>query len=222
MSDIEIGFGSQGHVTIHEFEGSKCALKKVYEKAVYERERDALLKLQHIPGVIKLIKHNDESQELYLELGYGDAWKYVMDFRINRLTNDEVHNLIIQLITTVIQIHKSGIVHRDINPSNIIIIIDPKYGAQLRLCDFGFAVTTNSEMEIAGTDNYIAPELTVMETDAIVKVEERHDAYSVARVWWWLLQYTEASDIDKEDKRIIKTLGRDRNLESSLGLLRAP
>jgi serine/threonine protein kinase len=222
MSDIEIGFGSQGHVTIHEFESSKCAVKKIYEKIVYERERDVLLKLQHIPGVIKLIKHNDESQELFLELGYGDAWKYVMDFRINRLTNDEVHDLIIQLITTVIQIHKSGIVHRDINPSNIIIIIDPEHSAQLRLCDFGFAVAVNSEMEIVGTDNYIAPELVAMETDAIVKVEERQDAYSVARVWSWLLQYTEKSDIGKKDKLMIKALVRDRDLEFSLGPLCSP
>jgi serine/threonine protein kinase len=197
-------------------------IEKIYEKVVYERERDALLKLQHIPGVIKLIKHDDETQELYLELGYGDVWKYVMDFRINRLTNDEVHDLIIQLITTIIQIHKSGIVHRDINPSNIIIIIDPKCGAQLRLCDFGFAAAVNSEMEIAGTDNYIAPELAAMETDAIVKVEERHDAYSVARVWSWLLQYTEKSDIGKKDKLMIKALVRDRDLEFSLGPLRSP
>jgi hypothetical protein len=37
MSDNEIGFGSQGHVTIHEFGGSKCALKR-FMKRLYMKE----------------------------------------------------------------------------------------------------------------------------------------------------------------------------------------
>lgn len=213
MSDNEIGFGSQGEVALEEINGAKYAVKKIWEKSVYEQERDVLLKLQHIPGIIKLIKYDDHSQRLFLELGYKDCWNYIRDPLRGQSSIDQISDLMIQLITVVIEMHKSKIVHRDINPSNIIIILESEHNPQLRLCDFGFAVPTNSEVEVNGTDGYLAPEI---KDEKIAIVKEEHDAYSVARLWWWLLENVSCFDSIDCHKKKIKALIKHRNLEASL------
>ena len=48
-----------------------------------------------------------------------------------------------------------GIIHRDIKPENLLL--DEDYN--LKLCDFGWATTNFTEIDICGTFEYMAPEI---------------------------------------------------------------
>jgi diguanylate cyclase (GGDEF)-like protein len=77
----------------------------------------------------------------------------------------EVVRLAHELARTLAEMHARGVVHRDINPANILLAGD---GRLPYLVDFGFASTTVGEVrpdfthhsEIVGTLPYLAPEQT--------------------------------------------------------------
>jgi serine/threonine protein kinase len=212
MADKDLGFGSQADVTLHEIDGVKCAMKTFIDETDYLRERDVLFQLQHIPGVIELIGWNDKEKRLYLELGYSDCYEYVR-WRKEALTIDEVAEFMTQILTIAIKVNAAGIVHRDINTTNIIVILNSENRPQFRLCDFGFAVPIKTECEVVGTENFIPPEL---ESKNVAIAEEKHDAYSVARMWYWFLENVKEGEDATDHKNKIKELIRHRNMEQSL------
>lgn len=74
------------------------------------------------------------------------------------LTDDEVKIITVGICNGLSAIHKEGIVHRDINPSNIMIT---KSG-EVKIIDFGISrfvkVGVSSDTQILGTQGYAAPE----------------------------------------------------------------
>lgn len=86
----------------------------------------------------------------------------------------EVCGIIGQLLEVLQTIHKEGIVHRDINPDNIIISSD----GVLKLIDFGIAREKkegkNQDTTILGTVGYAAPEQF-----GFLQTDERADIYAV-------------------------------------------
>lgn len=86
----------------------------------------------------------------------------------------EVCGIIRQLLEVLQTIHAEGIVHRDINPDNIIISGD----GVLKLIDFGIArekkVGKNQDTTILGTVGYAAPEQF-----GFLQTDERADIYAV-------------------------------------------
>ncbi|MBT6767275.1 MAG: protein kinase, partial [Prolixibacteraceae bacterium] len=81
----------------------------------------------------------------------------------NKLSTLEVLNIFIQLADILDYIHLEGIIHKDINPGNIMIA---KNG-DIKLLDFDISSNLNSETnkilnvdQIEGTLNYISPEQT--------------------------------------------------------------
>lgn len=93
----------------------------------------------------------------------------------NGLLEETVASNIVQQLLEVLQVvHAEGIVHRDINPDNIMISGD----GVLKLIDFGIArekkAGKNQDTTILGTVGYAAPEqFGFMQTD------ERTDIYAV-------------------------------------------
>ena len=90
------------------------------------------------------------------------------------LQEEAVCNLVGQLLEILQVVHAQGIVHRDINPDNIMISGD----GVLKLIDFGIAremkAGKNQDTTILGTVGYAAPEqFGFMQTD------ERTDIYAV-------------------------------------------
>lgn len=64
-------------------------------------------------------------------------------------------NYLIQICSALAYAHQHGIVHRDINPSNIIV----QPNDQIKILDFGLACPAGTEdFSNAGTASYMAPE----------------------------------------------------------------
>ena len=64
-----------------------------------------------------------------------------------------------QALEALAYLHQRGIIHRDLKPDNMLVVDD-----QLKLLDFGLAVEQNYAAQhaadsVAGTINYMAPEL---------------------------------------------------------------
>jgi len=111
------------------------------------------------------------------------------------------------LLDTVGFLHSQGIVHRDINPSNLIL--EP--GRDIVLIDFGVAkwkAARYSEVR-AGTRLYSAPE----QFDEPGKVGEASDLFAIASTTFYVLSAQEPPEITLKTERVKELLGRtNRNI----------
>ena len=74
------------------------------------------------------------------------------------LSDLETKNIALQICNGLKQVHKLGIVHRDINPNNIMLAAD----GTVKIIDFGISRTVkrnqSCDTEILGTHGFTAPE----------------------------------------------------------------
>jgi len=98
-----------------------------------------------------------------------------------RLSVKQIVSLLQRAADAIDYAHRSGIVHRDIKPGNIMLV-----GAGLKVMDFGVARLDNSNLTAAGavvgSIRYMAPEQMLGE-----KVDGRADIFSLAAVAYELL-----------------------------------
>jgi tetratricopeptide (TPR) repeat protein len=98
----------------------------------------------------------------------------------------ETADLAAQVADALDYAHRHGIIHRDVNPRNILI--DPD--GQPHVTDFGLArreegsILVTLEGEILGTPAYMAPEQAAGE---VSKIDRRSDVYSLGVVLYELL-----------------------------------
>ena len=115
----------------------------------------------------------DGTYYIAMEYVEGETLKDLIRRR-SRLSGNESVAVTLQLLAAVDFAHRSGIVHRDIKPQNIMI--DPHGTA--KVMDFGIARAGDSGMteagSILGTAQYLAPEQAKG-----YPVDERSDLYSV-------------------------------------------
>src|SRR5262249_5294396 len=119
----------------------------------------------------------DRSPYMIMELATGET----LAARLMRgpMTETEVVELGRQLTSALIEVHKSGLVHRDVKPKNIVF--DSVTG-RMRLVDFGFAASIDAAfriMEPVGTLEYAAPEQV---SDMRQRVDGRADLYALGCV----------------------------------------
>jgi eukaryotic-like serine/threonine-protein kinase len=86
------------------------------------------------------------------------------------LTLEDKLNYIVDLLQALIYLHRQRVLHRDLKPSNVVI----DQMGHLHVLDFGIATSGDYALEIAGTMNYLAPELLLGEA-----VSVQSDLYSV-------------------------------------------
>jgi len=72
---------------------------------------------------------------------------------IPRLPVDECVRVGIRLASALARLHREGLIHRDVKPSNIIFI-----GGQPKLADIGLVVEESKARSYVGTEGYIPPE----------------------------------------------------------------
>jgi serine/threonine protein kinase len=111
-----------------------------------------------VPGVIKLIDYFDTADSFYIVMERFNS-KDLFDFISEQgpLSEALSRDLFSQLVNTVSECHKKGVVHRDIKDENILM--DIKAG-KTKLIDFGSGAIIENRVyqEFKGTRVYSPPE----------------------------------------------------------------
>jgi PAS domain S-box-containing protein len=130
------------------------------------------------PWIAQALAMDDDEQRIIFE----DIGGFSLDALAgnDELTLDDKLEIAMSLATALQSVHDEGVIHRDLNPSNIVICVD---SLELRLIDFGLATLTPREYpqqdpsgQLSGTLPYISPE----QTGRINRVMDyRTDLYSL-------------------------------------------
>jgi serine/threonine protein kinase len=112
--------------------------------------------------------------DFYLEMEYVEGATLRNFIKTHEFDWERILKFIKQVGSAIQKIHDSGIIHRDLNPRNIMV---DKNG-DLKVMDFGVAKIIGVEGltrdgQVVGTTDYIAPEQSRGE-----RVDERADIYS--------------------------------------------
>lgn len=138
-----------------------------------------LIKDLHLDGIVNVIslEYSDNTPLLILEDIAGKSLQHILEQRTIAL--EEGLEIAIKLSESLAQIHRHGIIHKDIKPHNIIYNETSKV---LKITDFGIASRLQQDAAISpsshfeGTLAYISPEQTGRMNRA---VDHRSDLYSL-------------------------------------------
>ena len=132
--------------------------------ARYQQEFEILTHLESltgVPTVYGLEKYHNSLVMILEDFGGISLKKFVHD---HAPPLPELLKIIIQIVTILSDIHSKGIIHKDINPANIIIHPETH---EIKLIDFGIASMLNHEKQLftsldhlEGTLSYMSPEQT--------------------------------------------------------------
>lgn len=127
--------------TIVPYAGSEASFQKGCDH--FRKEASILREFQHLSSIVSVKDILEANGTVYLVMEYIDGItlkQYVKENGV--LTYHELLSLITPVIQALIQIHKRGILHRDISPENIMVGTDN----QFHLIDFGAASYENSHI----------------------------------------------------------------------------
>jgi len=147
------GFGLVSLVT-HNLSKTRFAIKRLHSKSPedqkdIQREIDALAPLNH-SNIVRCQHSFKNNGSLYLVMEYCSGGSLAdRILKRGKLAEDELVALFLDLTKAFDFLHKKGIIHHDIKPSNILFTDD----GTIRISDFG---CMNTDF---GTKVYYAPEL---------------------------------------------------------------
>ena len=111
----------------------------VYEKGMQKFLKEArdISKLKDIPHIVKVLDFFYENQTAYIVMEYiqGITMDEYLLKQGGSVSVSEILSILSPLIDSLIELHKKGILHRDISPNNIMI----DDGGNIYLIDFGAA-----------------------------------------------------------------------------------
>ncbi|HRG48360.1 MAG TPA: trifunctional serine/threonine-protein kinase/ATP-binding protein/sensor histidine kinase [Leptospiraceae bacterium] len=173
-----------GNVVVIKVLNDKYPPKEKIAKFQYEFE---ILKNLNINGVIKVIglAHLGNSPVIIEEEFRGLSLNHYIP---QNLDLSSIIKIFIEVTTVIGKIHEANIIHKDINPSNILWSNEDK---QIKIIDFGISSQLSLEKSaiqnpdlLEGTLNYIAPEQTGRMNRPI---DYRADFYSLGATFYELL-----------------------------------
>jgi serine/threonine protein kinase len=196
--------------------GEKCVLKEfapqvrgqvelAKAKELFEREAGILYKLQHpqIPAFRELLRVNEgQSESLLLVQDYieGETYLARLNHRLGYqqvFSEAEILEFFRNLLPVLDYIHKTGVIHRDISPDNIIdrdrdklpVLID--FGCVKEVAATVVSRYSNAKVETRIGKQGYAPEEQIMRG----KVSPASDLYAVGATALTLLTGKDASTI---------------------------
>ena len=189
-------------------------------QAIFTREMRALYKLNKCENIVKILgddylkstKTNEKVGVIYLEFINGVELGKVS---IENFSSKDKFSIIKQLLDAIEISHSNGIIHRDLNPNNIMVTEDK----QIKVIDFGICKINDminaATVFALGTNAYSAPEVHQHSENAT----EKSDLYSIGAIIYYLftgkqpplaVNFQDAMDsvrgMDIELKPIVKKL----------------
>ncbi|MEZ4222272.1 MAG: serine/threonine-protein kinase [Polyangiaceae bacterium] len=192
----EVGNGAMGvvHHALDRHSGESVALKMLKPTAAadervvrrFQREAEAARRVNH-PNVVRYIDSGIWRKTHYaaMELVEGPTLsEYVNDN--GRIEPTTALLLMAQLARGLAAIHEAGVVHRDVKPSNLLLVGPGDPPPFIKIADFGLAKLdhhpiTGSLMAI-GTADYMSPEQALSESQ-----DHRADVYALGVVTFFVL-----------------------------------
>jgi tetratricopeptide (TPR) repeat protein/predicted Ser/Thr protein kinase len=157
----------------------------------FGREARSAASLRHNNVVtIYDVGENDDQPFIAMEFLDGESMHEVIQRKAS-VPLDRRLTWMIELCAGLSHAHRSGVIHRDIKPGNLMITTE----GSLKILDFGLARITSGANQtgltragaIMGTPHYMSPEQVTGET-----VDHRSDIFSVGLVLYELLSYSKA------------------------------
>ncbi|MBI3722786.1 protein kinase [bacterium] len=167
-----LGRGGMGTVYFAEKDGLQVALKVLdlgtepadpEALARFRRETDILRSI-HAPGIPAFLEAGRVDECFFLAMEYVPGETLYIALHRKALTEAEGARVITDVAGALEAIHKTGLIHRDVKPANVIL----SPGGGSKLVDFGLAKLaidfglTRSD-EVVGTIQYMAPEVVLGE-----------------------------------------------------------
>jgi predicted Ser/Thr protein kinase len=183
----ELGRGAVGVVyeAVHRELGRKVALKVLRTgfdtdetaRERFRREARACAQVRH-PHIVEIYEVGEHERQPYYSMTLVDG-ESLHDLRKRRgaLRAADLFEAIADVAGALAALHKAGIVHRDVKPSNIMVDAHGHF----MLADFGLARTAASERltqtgQALGTPMYMSPEQVLGQTK---EIDGRSDVYGL-------------------------------------------
>ncbi|MCS7044882.1 MAG: serine/threonine protein kinase, partial [Gemmataceae bacterium] len=157
----------------------------------FRREAMSAARLRH-ENIVTLHEFGEANGTFYLALEFvagQDLHDYIARAAGGRLAPEEARRLALQAAQALDHIHQAGVVHRDVKPSNFLVVERPE-GPLLKLTDLGLARHEDDDEHrvtkigtTLGTVDYMAPEQARDSTVADI----RSDLYSLGCTLYHML-----------------------------------
>lgn len=109
----------------------------------FVEEARALAKIKNLSGVVNVRDFFTANSTAYIVMEFldGMSLKKYLQRKGGKISVDEILTIMRPVMDSLIQVHKIGLIHRDISPDNILIT---KYN-EVKLIDFGAAKYSNPD-----------------------------------------------------------------------------
>lgn len=185
-------------------------------RAVFEKEIGALYRLRSSDNIVHILNHesglngpNGTEGCIYLEYIDGETLQKINGSIISL---SDKYSIIKGLISGLKCAHENSIIHRDINPSNIMIFD----GCEVKIIDFGICkIKGLSQIGTTfqyATNKYSAPEVHYHSENAT----ERSDIYSLGAVIYYIFTNKEPPLPEKFENIIESAGGIDIQIKTVL------
>ena len=135
------------------------------------------------PGIADVYDHGEDENVAYLAMEYlaGRGLRDFLTLRLRLGLNDTI-SIMSQLLAALDFAHANGVVHRDVRPANIFMLLS----GRLKLADFGIALIDTFDLAqagaTAGSPAYMSPE-----QHSGLEADRRSDIFSCGVVLYELL-----------------------------------
>lgn len=165
MDEIGVGSFSVCKRCIHLVTNKEYAVKIIDKsKRDPQEEVEILLRYGQHPNICTLRDVYDDGHYTYMvmeNLSGGELLDKI--YRQKYLSEKETAYIMDILTKAVDYLHQQGVVHRDLQPSNILFADESRSPSSIRIVDFGFAKQMRAEngllMTPCYTANFVAPEV---------------------------------------------------------------
>ena len=160
----------------------------------FERERQALAIMDH-PGIAKVYDAGaTDDGRPYFVMEYVDGVAITEHCDVKRLDVAARLELFLDVCEAIQHAHHKGMVHRDVKPSNVLVVAQDDGRPQPKVIDFGIAKAMDPSLaeksvhtlagEILGTPSYMSPEQALGDPK---DVDTRTDIYSLGVLLYELM-----------------------------------